>query len=535
MDWSYGLLDPTEQTVLRRLAVFAGGWDLPAAEAVIGDDEAVAADVVLELLDELLERSLVTVHDADGVPRYGLLETVRHYGLQQLERAGETAAVRDRHLNWCVTLAEQAAPALLGREQVACLARLGHEHDNLRTALRWALDHGLNTLGLRVAAGLWQFWRNRGYLSEGRHWFEALLALPADDDDASMVVRASALEGAAWLAEDAFDFAQAAALFAQSGAVRRALGQNERPVGPLINAALEARASGDYPRATALLEECLAQNRALGRREGTVAGDLGLSLAPGYRYTFLALVLREQGRFMRAAALCEECLALQRQLGDAEGIGNALLGLGDIARDQGDVVRMRVYCEESLAIFRELGQTWAIGFALNNLALAAYLEEDLSQAVSLVEESEAIFRRLEGGLSLAEVLITVGRVRGALSEVKAAGAALAEALNLAGSQGPRWVLAAALEELGVQAVQQGQAPQGVPLLAAAATLRRAMGTPVRPADRPAIEHAVAAAHTLLGETAFSNAWTKGETLPVEHIVTRALAELADGTTAVGDA
>jgi tetratricopeptide (TPR) repeat protein len=305
------------------------------------------------------------------------------------------------------------------------------------------------------------------------------------------------------------------------------LGQHERPVGPLINAALEARASDDYARATALFEECLAQNRALGRREGAMAGDLGLSLAPGYSYTFLALVLREQGRFVRASVLCEECLALQRQAGDAEGIANALLGLGDIARDQGDVARIRAYGEESLAIFRDLGQQWAIGFALNNLALAAYLEEDLSQAASLVEESAAIFRRLQVGLSLAEVLITVGRVRRAQGEVQAAWAALAEALDLARADGPRWMLAAALEELGVLAVQHGQAQQGVPLVAAAAALRRAIGTPVRPADRPALDGALTAARTTLGDTAFTAAWAAGQTLPLEQVVAHALAAAVD--------
>jgi non-specific serine/threonine protein kinase len=446
---------------------------------------------------------------------------VRHYGLQQLERADELGVVGERHLHWCVRLAEQAALALQGPEQAVWPARLEREHDNLRAALQWALDRGLHTLGLRVAAGLWHFWRNRGYLSEGRHWFAALLALAPDADDASMAVRASALEGAAWLAEDQFDYAQASALFAQSGAVRRILGQNERPAGPLINAAMEARANGDYTRATALLEECLAQHRALGDRENMKDGDLGLSVSPDRSYTLLALVLREQGEFLRATALCEEYLALHRRLGDAEGIGNALQGLGDIARDQGDPVRVRTYCEESLTIFREVGMKWAIGFALNNLALAAYLEAHLSRAASLVAESDAIFRGLQSGLSLAEVLITIGLVKEAQGEAEAARAALTEALNLAWEKGPRWVVAAALEVLGAQAVRQGAVQHGVQLVAAAARLRQAMGTPVRPADRPAIEDVLVAARGSLSHVAFDAAWAAGETLPLEQIVASA--------------
>jgi hypothetical protein len=217
----------------------------------------------------------------------------------------------------------------------------------------------------------------------------------------------------------------------------------------------------------------------------------------------------------------EESLALVRELGDRDGIGIALLGLGDIARNQGDTARMRLYCEESLALFRELGHQWAIGFSLNNLALAAYLDGDLTQAASRAEESEAIFRGLRAGPSVAEVLVTLGRVREGQGVATAARVDLAEALGLAWAQGPRWVVAAALEALGAQAVRQVRVPHGVHLLAAASRLRQAMGVPVRPADRPAIEDVLAAARTALGDTAFTNAWAAGETLPLEQIVASA--------------
>jgi tetratricopeptide (TPR) repeat protein len=291
----------------------------------------------------------------------------------------------------------------------------------------------------------------------------------------------------------------------------------------MINTAMEVRAQGDYARALAILEECLAQYRGAAHRERVLDGEPGLSRAWGYRYTVLALVLREQGAYARASALCEECLALARELGNTEGIANALLGLGDLARDQGEAGRVRAYCEECLVLFRELEQQWAIGFTLNDLALAAYLEGDLALAARQAEESDSIFRGLQGGSSLAEVLITVGQIRRAQGEIAAARMSLTEALSLAWAKGPRVVMAAALDELGVQAVRQGQAEHGVHLLGAAAALRQAMGTPVRPADRPAIEAALAAAHASLGEIAFNDAWAAGQRLPVEQVVADALA------------
>ncbi len=207
------------------------------------------------------------------------------------------------------------------------------------------------------------------------------------------------------------------------------------------------------------------------------------------------------------------------------------MGLGDVARDQGDTGRVRAYCEETLALFGELGHTW-VGFSLNNLALAAYLDGDLALAASRAAESETLFRGLEAGPSLAEVLVTVGRIKGAQGEAAAARASLAEALTLAWAKGPRWVVAAALEGLGVQAVSQGQAQHAAQILGAATRLRQSMGAPVRPADRPALDGALAAARASLRNAAFAGAWATGQTLPLEQIVALALAG-PEETTAPG--
>jgi tetratricopeptide (TPR) repeat protein len=260
----------------------------------------------------------------------------------------------------------------------------------------------------------------------------------------------------------------------------------------------------------------------MGHRQQPDDRDLRPGLSWGHRYSMLALVLREQGEYARASALCEECLTLARHLGDAEGKAIALLSLADLARDQGDAERVRAYCEESLPIFRDLGQKWRIGFSLNNLALAAYLEGDLTLAARTAAESEALFRGLDVVWGLEEVLVTVGRVKGAQGEAVAAHMCLAEALTLAWAKGPRWVVGAALEELGAQAVRQDREQRGVRLLAAAAALRQAMGTPVRLVDRPTIENALAVGRAGLGKEGFAAAWAEGRALPLDEAVALAL-------------
>ena len=183
LDWSYALLGPGEQAALRRLSVFAGGCTLEAAEAVCAAG-GMEADVppapreTADLLGALIDASLLRREAwAGDEPRFGLLETVREYGLEALAAAGEAGQVRRDHALHYLALAEEAETGLLGPEQVAWGARLDAEHDNLRAALAWATEAGDAPSGQRLAGALWRFWSARGHLSEGRRWLREMLAL----------------------------------------------------------------------------------------------------------------------------------------------------------------------------------------------------------------------------------------------------------------------------------------------------------------------------------------------------------------------
>jgi len=183
MDWNYDLLDAPGRALLRRLAVFAGGWTLEAAEAVCADQrdgEGLGKKAVLHALRRLIDASLVVAEEQEvdegagvsGGMRYRLLEPVRQYAYDKLRDAGEDAPMRRRHAAWYLTLAEQAEPELTGPEQARWMDRLEAEHDNLRVALHWALESGEAEVGLRLAGALWRFWYQRGHLDEGRRWLD---------------------------------------------------------------------------------------------------------------------------------------------------------------------------------------------------------------------------------------------------------------------------------------------------------------------------------------------------------------------------
>jgi predicted ATPase/class 3 adenylate cyclase len=274
LDWSYDLLDKGEQQLLDRLSVLgAGGCTLDGVETVCGGD-GIAVLEVLDLLGGLVNKSLVQAEEAGGEVRYGLLETVRQYGLEHLAASGGAASVRDRHLGWFLALAEQAEPRLSGPDQGQWLARLEAEHDNLRAALGWARERGAAEEGLRLAGALWRFWEIHGDWGEGRDWLEGALAGGGHGVPAA---RARALHGAGILA------------FRQ----------------------------GDAGRAVARLEEALDLYRELGDT-CAIAASLGN----------LGLVAYRQGEYGRAVARLEEALDLLRELDDMPGIAASLVNLG---------------------------------------------------------------------------------------------------------------------------------------------------------------------------------------------------------------
>ncbi len=373
IDWSYGLLTEDERTLLRRLAVFAGGCTLDAAEAVCpaaGLDEFTEWDGdVLEGLASLVDKSLLR-SEQGAEPRFSMLETIRAYGLEQLAAVGETEASRRRHAAHYLVVAQRAEPALTGAEQGTWLARLEGEHDNLRAALQWSRDSGESALGLRLAGALWRFWYVRGHLSEGRAWLDGLLALTTSDREPDVAaIRAKALTGAGVLANIQGDYDRATVLCEESLTLYRRLDDTRGPAVALNILGNLAMNQGAYARAVALSEESLALYRTLGDKRGMAVA-----------LNNLGVVLLHQGAYERSAALCEESLTLNRELDDKRGISAALHNLGDVAREQGDYRQAVALYAESLALYRTMGDSEGIAGCLEAVARVAYAQGQMERA-----------------------------------------------------------------------------------------------------------------------------------------------------------
>jgi non-specific serine/threonine protein kinase len=479
LDWSYDLLKAGEQLALARLAVFAGGWTLDAAEAVCAGDDIEAWEV-LDLLNSLVNKSLAQLEDTGQGPRYGLLETVRQYAWERLRAwptggRPESGATQDRHLVWSLALAEDAAAALTGPAQGDWLARLESEHDNLRVALAYSLAQPAQAQqGLALAGALWRFWFLRGHLGEGRRWLEDALAQTPEEGDAA-AVRARALHGAGVLAMLQDDNARASGMLEASLALFRDLGDRQGMATALNGLGNVAIEMGDYARAAERHAEALALRREIGDRYG-MAGSLAN----------LAYIARARGDLDTAARLHEESLALRRELGDAQGVAASMSNLAGVAWERGDFTRAEALYGESLALRRRLNDRPGIEGTLRDLAMMRIeAGREAAATIPLLRESLVIARALANRMGMARIL-----------------------------EGLAWAWLAEQPERAAR------------LLSAAAAIRREIATPPAPRMQRIIDQNRATLTERLGHAAFDAAWEVGQLTLAEHIVEEAL---HDGT------
>ncbi len=472
LDWSYELLLGDERMLLRRLAVFAGGFTLEAAEAVGATDGS--GPQVLDLLTQLVDKSLVVFDESVSQPRYRLLETVRLYGLDRLREAGEEQTTRERHFRWFQTLAERAEPMLQGAEQVRWLDWLDADHDNFRASLEWGkTDPQSAQAVLRLAGALWHFWEVRGHWSEGRGWLEAALARTSATPTAP---RLKALNGAAYLAIHQGEFARVRPLAQEALALAEELGDKRGTASCLNLMGLQACRLEDYGQAASLGHQSLALSQEVGDRWGIA-----------YATAVLGLVARGEGDRATATTLLDEAANHFRALADKWGTAMALNNIGLVTREAGNFDRAAALFEESLALYKDLGDKWGSAFALSNLAIVAWDRREFPRAAKLFQESLALRKDLREKQGVATCFVGL--------------AAIASA--------------------------QGNASRAAVLFGAAEALREATGIPLPPFIRDGYEHCVSVAKAALDSATFADLWTRGRTLALEPAIEYALEQTSD--------
>ncbi len=338
IDWSYDLLTEPERILFRRLAVFSGGFTLDAAEAVCSQGELKRNDI-LDALGRLVDKSLVIVEQESVLDetRYRLLETIRQYALEKLEEKGEAAAIRDRHLGYYLTLAENSEPNILGIESAAWSRRLDKELDNIRVAIEWSTNTGHADAALRILGSLVYFWfAHRPAAFEWHDWLQQALARPEARE--RTLARAKALNGVGFMNWADFD------------------PTDIRPE----------------------LEEALSIGREFGDPWNTATA-----------LHYLGVLENIEGHYLEARAYLEQSLLIWREMGLNGQLGRAwtLNFLGDVALNRGEAELARSLYEEAVTILRETGEFNFLAYAVRRLAQHQWREDNHEKAIALCKES----------------------------------------------------------------------------------------------------------------------------------------------------
>jgi predicted ATPase/class 3 adenylate cyclase/Flp pilus assembly protein TadD len=473
IEWSHALLDRGEQVLFARLAVFSGGRTLEAIEAICDAKGDLPVDT-FDGVSSLLDKSLLRQEEGPGEePRFVMLETVHEFAREKLQESAEAGEITRTHAQYFLTLAEEAYPELKGANQLEWLDRLEAEHDNMRVALSWALEHKEAEVAIRLGGALWLFWFVRGYNSEGRRWLQEALAI---DGRGSSDSRAMALAGVGWLA-------------AHQGDLDRAQEACEEGLQLTANEASEAR-------------RCLL--------------------------VFLGWVAREREDYGRATQLFEESLALSKQMSDTYWHATSLSNLALVSHYLRDSERATELYEESMDLFRELGDKQSLAYCLNNLGMVVYSQGDLERAAQLTEEGVALVRELGARVDVALGLCNLGWIDLLREDLGRAADHYRESLSLSWDTGLTPLVQSALEGFACLAGARGEAERAVRLWGAAQSLHETKGIPRDDDFFDEADARISVVRSGIGEEQWEQARHKGRVMTLDEAVSYALEEEAGG-------
>lgn len=471
LDWSYQLLPPDEQRGFRQLGVFVGGCTLDAAAFLTH----LSPENTLDLVSSLLDKSLLRQEEqTDGEPRLLLLETVREYAQEQLAHSGEDATAHLAHAIFFTQLAETAEPYLTGPEQARWFDCLERDHNNLRAALRWAIDHEPG-LASHLAGAIWRFWYARGYYHEGREWLERNYA-------AGMMGNEKVLAG------------EARSLHQAQARLLNGLG--------VITAHM-----GDYAAAQTYCQEGLTLCQQIGDDTGCAAALFGLGNIAIWT-----------GNYAQAHDRFNESIALYESRQDKWGITRSQAYQANVYWFEGQYDTAQTLFRETLARYQEIGDTWGITFATYGLGFVALSQGQMTTAQTLFQTAHTILLNMGDKRGLIRTHGGQGRLALLRGELAAAREHWLAVLTLARELGERWGIALSLDGVAGAAAAAGQGQLAAHLFGAAQALRQRLRVPVPTAFQGWYEQDVARGRALLSAEAFATAWVNGEQLALDEAI-----------------
>lgn len=515
--WSYNLLTADEQSLFRRLAVFAGGFTLAAVNAICAMQEepgGLAPFAMLDGLATLVDNNLVQPKEGKGELRFRLLETIREFAREQLEQADESEALCRAHAAYFLRLTELNAEAFRERGSREFLSHMELEVDNLRAAIHWVARRD-PALELQILAYMLPFWNTGRYMNEGRRWLE--LRLPHIKPECTTPY-ADFLHGLGHLYWKQGDFARAQNYTEESVTLWRHL-ENPFRLGWTLNLLAGILMSRrDYTAARGVAEELLAIMRKL-EKPYYIACALRI----------LSEVMTILGNEPKAHALRAASVALLREVNNPLSMAQALTELAKVALIDGDVTLAGTHFERVLASVRHLNEPWMVAQTLVWVGRTTWRQGDKARAMVLLEENIALTRQLGAKEFLCASLVLLGLAAQENNEWQRASELLAECLAMAHEIRQETIIAYTLSGVAGLSEQPTRAAQ---ILGVADHLLTTVpGRREFVAEQAHFDRIVASVRAQLDKATFAAAWREGQAMSMEETIAYALESLSPSAVA----
>ncbi|MCY7362636.1 MAG: tetratricopeptide repeat protein [Ignavibacteria bacterium] len=502
IDWSYDLLSDNEKLLLCRLSIFNGGWTLEAAENVCSD-ESLDEFEILDLLSNLLDKSLVKAYDTDFELRYTMLETIRKYGEEKLNESDEVIKVQEKYYNYFYKFAVDSEHKLTGSLQKEYLLKMNSDYENMREVLNRSLqDNSESTLKISVALG--KYWELRSYFSEGLNFLQKGLEINNKIDN---LLKAKVYYWTGFYFTFQGKYIESKKYLEESLEMFVESESKEGKALTLMSLAAIAMFEGDYEKMESITNESLNISIEINNKS-FIAANLRA----------IAVSLMHQGNHDESGKRYEESLSIYRELGDQVQLAKIIGNFGALEYLKGNYEKAISYMEESLELRYELGDRHGIGISLNNLGTVYSMQYAFDKAEKVLNESLEIFKELGDRRIYVNPMNTLGNIANERKEYSKAISIFKETVAVSNEVGEKFYFAKGIEGLANSHIGLNNYEKGCVFSAKYITMLKSLNTNLIQTELDRFEEITEHLKSKIPEQEFQKLWSKGESMSMDEMV-----------------
>lgn len=505
IDWSYDLLSEKEKTLWHSLSVFRGGWTFEACEKICAD-EVIEEYEILDLLGNLIDKSIVKVTETENTFRYIMLETIRKYGDEKLTESGKRDVLREKHFNYFFELAKDSETGLTGNEQKEWIKRLAVENENIRDSLNWSLSN-YPEYSLKMSVALGKFWELRSYFTEG---LESLRKSIGISESSELIWKAKALYWTGFFYIHQGNYKESKKYLNQCLGMFIELKNKDLEALTLISLATIGLFETDYGNLYSNSEKSLLISQEINNKSYIARNKQNIALG-----------LMQQGKHDAARSMFEESISVYRELNDHAQLAKIIGNIGALEYLLSNYDKAKDAFEESLKIRQELGDRQGIAIALSNLGSVAYMVKDFDESEKRLEESLEITEQIGDKRISVTTLSTLGSIAHDRGDFTKAFNLQRRSIEIANEIGDKYSMAKGIEGFAFILVSLKKYNIGCKMAARYISLLESSNKNIIEGELVRIEEIKTTLKSNLTEPEFRKYWAEGENMTIENVLENA--------------